>query len=169
MEKQDHGLDEGLDPILVQMCKPALPGPGKAPKHVYLQLEVRNTHRYDMGVYAIVGIASIGVLVVSEDACVISICLLHTSVCMVHPFHRAVGTTLSHAVTKRFGAEGLPHDTIHLKLFGHAGQSLGAWLCPGITIELEGDANDYVGKARCLYRCVMSSGRSHHYCGCPVC
>jgi hypothetical protein len=62
--------------------------------------------------------------------------------------HRAVGTTLSHEVTKRFGAAGLPDDTIHIKLSGHAGQSLGAWLCRGITIELEGDANDYVGKVR---------------------
>jgi len=60
--------------------------------------------------------------------------------------HRAVGTTLSHEVTKRFGSAGLPDDTIHVKLTGHAGQSLGAWLCKGITIELEGDANDYVGK-----------------------
>eukprot|EP00877_Chromochloris_zofingiensis_P004027 jgi/Chrzof1/13625/Cz08g04180.t1 len=60
--------------------------------------------------------------------------------------HRAVGTTLSHEVTKRFGDKGLPDDTIHIKLTGHAGQSLGAWLCKGITIELEGDANDYVGK-----------------------
>jgi hypothetical protein len=60
--------------------------------------------------------------------------------------HRAVGTTLSHEVTKRFGSSGLPDDTIHVKLSGHAGQSLGAWLCKGITIELEGDANDYVGK-----------------------
>ena len=65
--------------------------------------------------------------------------------------HRAVGTTLSHEVTKRFGQAGLPEGTIHLKLNGHAGQSLGAWLCHGITLELEGDANDYVGKVR---RCV---------------
>ncbi len=53
-------------------------------------------------------------------------------------------------VTKRFGSKGLPENTIHVKLSGHAGQSLGAWLCPGITLELEGDANDYVGKARPL-------------------
>jgi len=51
-------------------------------------------------------------------------------------------------VTKRFGSKGLPENTIHVKLSGHAGQSLGAWLCPGITLELEGDSNDYVGKAR---------------------
>jgi glutamate synthase (NADH) len=60
--------------------------------------------------------------------------------------NRATGTTLSHEVTKRFGLQGLPDDTIHVKLTGHAGQSLGAWLAPGITLELEGDANDYVGK-----------------------
>jgi hypothetical protein len=51
-------------------------------------------------------------------------------------------------VTQRFGSKGLPENTIHVKLSGHAGQSLGAWLCPGITLELEGDSNDYVGKAR---------------------
>ena len=49
----------------------------------------------------------------------------------VHSTHRAVGTTLSHEVTKRFGEFGLPDDTIHIKLTGHAGQSLGAWLCKG--------------------------------------
>lgn len=57
-----------------------------------------------------------------------------------------MGTTLSHEVTKLFGDAGLPDDTIHIKLSGHAGQSLGAWLCKGITLELEGDSNDYVGK-----------------------
>ncbi len=60
--------------------------------------------------------------------------------------NRVVGTMLSHEVAKRYGAEGLPEDTIHIRLTGSAGQSLGAWLAPGITIELEGDANDYVGK-----------------------
>ncbi|KAG9448282.1 hypothetical protein H6P81_014410 [Aristolochia fimbriata] len=60
--------------------------------------------------------------------------------------NRAVGTMLSHEVTKRFHMNGLPKDTIHVKLSGSAGQSLGAFLCPGITLELEGDSNDYVGK-----------------------
>ena len=49
-------------------------------------------------------------------------------------------------MTKRYGAKGLPEGTIHIKLAGHAGQSMGAWLCPGVTLELEGDANDYAGK-----------------------
>ncbi|KAK1267890.1 hypothetical protein QJS04_geneDACA008190 [Acorus gramineus] len=60
--------------------------------------------------------------------------------------NRAVGTMLSHEVTKRYKMNGLPLDTIHIKLNGNAGQSLGAFLCPGITLELEGDSNDYVGK-----------------------
>jgi glutamate synthase (NADPH/NADH) large chain len=60
--------------------------------------------------------------------------------------NRTVGTMLSHEIAKRFGEFGLPDDTIHIKLKGSAGQSLGAWLAKGVTIELEGDANDYVGK-----------------------
>ncbi len=59
---------------------------------------------------------------------------------------RATGTTLSHEVSKRWGADGMPDDTIHLKFTGHAGQSFGAWVVHGVTLELEGDANDYVGK-----------------------
>ncbi len=60
--------------------------------------------------------------------------------------NRTVGTILSHNVAKRYGEEGLPTDTIHIKLTGSAGQSLAAFLAHGVTIELEGDANDYVGK-----------------------
>ncbi|ORX42434.1 glutamate synthase [Hesseltinella vesiculosa] len=59
---------------------------------------------------------------------------------------RALGTTLSYHVSKRHGEAGLPTDTIHAKFTGSAGQSLGAFLAPGIFFELEGDANDYVGK-----------------------
>ncbi len=59
---------------------------------------------------------------------------------------RAVGTMLGHEVTSRFGAEGLARETIDVILHGTAGQSLGAFLPPGITLRLEGDANDYVGK-----------------------
>ena len=60
--------------------------------------------------------------------------------------NRTVGTTLSHTISKRWGADGLADDTIHVKLSGSAGQSLGAWLVKGVTLEVEGDANDYVGK-----------------------
>lgn len=66
--------------------------------------------------------------------------------CEVVNTDRALGTTLSNHVSKRYGEEGLPKDTIHINATGSAGQSLGAFLAPGITIELEGDANDYVGK-----------------------
>ncbi|GAA5975437.1 hypothetical protein JCM10908_005163 [Rhodotorula pacifica] len=59
---------------------------------------------------------------------------------------RALGTTLSNHVSKRYGEEGLPKDTIHISLRGSAGQSLGAFLAPGVTIALEGDSNDYLGK-----------------------
>jgi glutamate synthase (NADPH/NADH) len=66
--------------------------------------------------------------------------------CDVVNTDRALGTTLSYKVSKLYGEEGLPKDTIHINMYGSAGQSCGAFLAPGITIELEGDANDYVGK-----------------------
>ncbi|KAI5800231.1 glutamate synthase [Peziza echinospora] len=59
---------------------------------------------------------------------------------------RALGTTLSYRISKRFGEGGLPADTVHVNLRGSAGQSFGAFLASGVTLELEGDANDYVGK-----------------------
>nr|AAL26865.2 NADH glutamate synthase precursor [Phaseolus vulgaris] len=64
----------------------------------------------------------------------------------IYNVNRAVGTMLSHEVTKRYHLAGLPSDTIHIRFTGSAGQSFGAFLCPGITLELEGDSNDYVGK-----------------------
>jgi glutamate synthase (NADPH/NADH) large chain len=59
---------------------------------------------------------------------------------------RVVGTILGHEVTKRYGAYGLPENTIRLHFKGSAGQSFGAYVPIGITLKLEGDANDYVGK-----------------------
>ena len=59
---------------------------------------------------------------------------------------RTTGTMLSHEIAKRYGHAGLPDGTIQIKLAGSAGQSFGAWLANGVTMELEGDANDYVGK-----------------------
>ncbi len=60
--------------------------------------------------------------------------------------HRTVGAMLSGVITRQFGAKGLPPDTIQLRFTGSAGQSLGAFLAPGVTIRVEGDANDYLGK-----------------------
>ena len=59
---------------------------------------------------------------------------------------QAVGTVLGHEVTKRYGAEGLPKDTIKIHVSGSAGQSLGAFIPQGIKLSLFGDSNDYVGK-----------------------
>ncbi|HEY3962256.1 MAG TPA: glutamate synthase-related protein, partial [Gaiellaceae bacterium] len=59
---------------------------------------------------------------------------------------RTVGGLLSHTVTARHGRAGLPDGTIRLSLTGSAGQSFGAWLAPGIELDLEGEANDYAGK-----------------------
>ena len=60
--------------------------------------------------------------------------------------NRTVGTMLSHEIAKAWGHDLLPDETIHFKFEGSAGQSFGAWLAKGVTLELEGDANDYVGK-----------------------
>ena len=66
--------------------------------------------------------------------------------------HRTVGAMLSGEVTRRFGSKGLPENTIRISFAGSAGQSLGAFLAPGITIRVIGDANDYLAKG-------MSGGR----------
>lgn len=59
---------------------------------------------------------------------------------------RAVGTILSNEISKRYAGPGLPEDTIHYKFIGSAGQSFGAFNTKGVTLELEGEANDYFGK-----------------------
>ena len=60
--------------------------------------------------------------------------------------HRTVGAMLSGRIAKKYGAEGLPDDTVRFEFNGSAGQSFGAFLAKGVTLTLEGDANDYVGK-----------------------
>ncbi|QUH00794.1 glutamate synthase large subunit [Saccharopolyspora erythraea] len=64
----------------------------------------------------------------------------------VRNVNRTVGTLLGAEVTRRYGGDGLPDGTIHVELEGSAGQSLGAFLPAGVTLDLVGDANDYVGK-----------------------
>ena len=66
--------------------------------------------------------------------------------CEIINTNRTVGTILSHEIAKKWGEDLLPDDTIHFKFNGSAGQSFGAFLAKGVTLELEGDANDYVGK-----------------------
>ncbi len=77
--------------------------------------------------------------------------------------NRTVGTILSHNVAKKYGQAGLPDDTIRIKLSGSAGQSLGAFLAHGVTIELEGDANDYVGKGLSGGRIVVYPPRESQF------
>lgn len=64
----------------------------------------------------------------------------------INNLDRTMGTMLSYEVSKRYGKEGLPDDTIQLKLKGHGGQSMAFTLAKGITMTVEGDANDYTGK-----------------------
>lgn len=64
----------------------------------------------------------------------------------IHNTDRVAGTIVGNEVTKAYGGEGLPDDTIHIKFYGSAGQSFGAFIPKGMTLELEGDANDYLGK-----------------------
>ncbi|MGH9431514.1 MAG: glutamate synthase large subunit [Terriglobia bacterium] len=60
--------------------------------------------------------------------------------------HRSVGAMLSGEIARRYGSEGLPEDTVKIKFYGSAGQSFAAFLAKGVTLTLEGEANDYVGK-----------------------
>ena len=64
----------------------------------------------------------------------------------IRNIHRVVGTITGSEITKEWGPNGLPEDTINLKFTGSAGQSFGAFIPKGMTLELEGDANDYLGK-----------------------
>ncbi|NCC23084.1 MAG: glutamate synthase large subunit [Alphaproteobacteria bacterium] len=69
-----------------------------------------------------------------------------TLACDVQNVHRAVGTRLSSMITRKFGQDALPDGFLTIRLTGSAGQSLGAFVCSGMRIEVYGDANDYVGK-----------------------
>lgn len=73
---------------------------------------------------------------------------------------RALGATLSYQISRRYGEAGLPQDTIHANIKGSAGQSFGAFLAPGVTLELEGDSNDYVGKGLSGGRLIIYPPRS---------
>jgi glutamate synthase (NADPH/NADH) large chain len=72
---------------------------------------------------------------------------------------RTIGTMLSNELTKVYGAKGLPAGTVHFKFRGTAGQSFGAFATNGMTLELEGDANDYVGKGLCGAQLIMYPDR----------
>jgi glutamate synthase (NADPH/NADH) large chain len=67
----------------------------------------------------------------------------------IHNTDRTIGAMLGHEIARRYGDHGLAADTISIRLTGSAGQSLGAFLPQGVSITVEGDANDYVGKSLC--------------------
>jgi glutamate synthase domain-containing protein 3 len=74
--------------------------------------------------------------------------------------HRTVGAMLSGEIARRYGSNGLPDDTIKFEFTGSAGQSFGAFLAKGVTLVLEGDANDYVGKGLSGGRLIVYPPRS---------
>lgn len=76
--------------------------------------------------------------------------------------NRTVGTQIAHAIVEQYGARGLADDTVHLTFKGTAGQSFGAFAVPGMTMVLEGDANDYVGKGLSGGRIIVRSGVDFH-------
>ncbi|MCX5196725.1 glutamate synthase large subunit [Streptomyces sp. NBC_00249] len=78
----------------------------------------------------------------------------------IRNINRTVGTMLGHQVTKKFGGAGLPDNTVDLTFTGSAGQSFGAFVPKGITLRLEGDANDYVGKGLSGGRIVVRPDRA---------
>ena len=77
---------------------------------------------------------------------------------------RTAGTILSNEITKIYKGEGLPDDTIHFKFNGTAGQSFGAFNTKGVTLELEGDANDYFGKGLSGARLIVYPSKASFIC-----
>jgi len=78
----------------------------------------------------------------------------------VRNVNRTVGTMLGHEVTKRYRAEGLPENTIDITFTGSGGQSFGAFVPRGVTLRLEGDTNDYVGKGLSGGRIIVRPDRA---------
>jgi glutamate synthase domain-containing protein 2/glutamate synthase domain-containing protein 1/glutamate synthase domain-containing protein 3 len=78
----------------------------------------------------------------------------------IRNIHRTVGAMLSGEIARRYGSHGLPEDTVRFQFTGSAGQSFGAFLAKGVTLELEGDANDYMGKGLSGGRLVIYPPRS---------
>ncbi|WP_460808612.1 glutamate synthase-related protein [Micromonospora zhanjiangensis] len=113
---QDHGLERALDNELLALAAPALGEP------------VSWTSAPGQQARATASVTPVRARVAVRNE------------------HRSVGAMLGGEVTRRFGGAGLPADTIEFTLTGTAGQSFGAFLPPGVTLRLFGDANDYVGK-----------------------
>ncbi len=127
----DHWKADGLDlePILSPAIKP------------HANVEVRCTMEQDHGLELALDNRLIELAkpaIDKAESVSIELDIVNTN--------RTVGTMLSNRIVNAWGERGLPPDTIHIRLQGSAGQSFGAFMCRGITLELEGDSNDYVGK-----------------------
>jgi len=81
----------------------------------------------------------------------------------IRNIHRTVGTMLSGEIARRYGSAGLPEDTVRVDFTGCAGQSFGAFLAKGVTLALEGDANDYVGKGLSGGRLIIRHPRKSEF------
>ena len=125
-----HGKASGLD-FSKLFVKPDMP----------LEVATFNSERQDHKIYDIIDRKLIAL---SKDAIERGV-PAHLDF-PIRNVDRTVGAMLSGQVAKRYGHEGLPHDTIVARFKGTAGQSFGAFLARGVSFELEGDANDYVGK-----------------------
>ncbi len=77
--------------------------------------------------------------------------------------HRSVGAMLSGEIARRYGSDGLPDDTVQIQFTGSAGQSFGAFLAKGVTLKLEGEANDYVGKGLSGGRLIIYPPRTSEF------
>ncbi len=126
----DHWKAKGLDFSRI-FYKPEM-GPEVAIRHVELQQHPIDTVLDRTLIAKAQGAIERGEPVVIESA--------------INNVDRSTGAMLSGQVAKRYGYAGLPDDTITVKLTGTAGQSFGAWVVNGVTLELTGQANDYVGK-----------------------
>ena len=80
----------------------------------------------------------------------------------VRNIHRTVGTLLGHEITKIYGGSGLPRDTVEINMIGSGGQSLGAFIPSGMTMRLEGDTNDFLGKGLSGGRLIVRPPASSH-------
>ena len=127
----DHWKAKGLDlsPLLAAVTKP------------HDNTEVYCTRKQDHGL----NLALDNRLIEKAKKSILHRKKTHAALEIVNT-NRTVGAMLSHEVVKKWGADALPYDTIRFKFTGSAGQSFGAFLAKGITLELEGDSNDYVGK-----------------------
>jgi glutamate synthase (ferredoxin) len=81
----------------------------------------------------------------------------------IHNIDRVAGTITGAEITRKYGAKGLPEDTICLKFNGSAGQSFGAFAPKGMTLELEGDSNDYIGKGLSGGKIIVYPPKDAHY------